>query len=182
MKCPDKLTKSVGSEVSATPKSLTGCPNGCNWTLKDVNSQVKSDTIKNGEGFSFNGESSEGTKHYTFEVSNTKGSAECSFDVEYVENANVVVTDKDPHTYKSGTCIDIENLNYGYSTELYFSCSAQEGKRKILYNGTFKESSDQYNRISLKIGLTSGSNFSASNICVENDKGNDLTCSVQNYE
>lgn len=182
VECPDKLTKSVGSEVSATPKSLTGCPNGCNWTLKDVNSQVKSDTIKNGEGFSFNGESSEGTKHYTFEVSNTKGSAECSFDVEYVENANVVVTDKDPHTYKSGTCIDIENLNYGYSTELYFSCSAQEGKRKILYNGTFKESSDQYNRISLKIGLTSGSNFSASNICVENDKGNDLTCSVQNYE
>lgn len=182
VECPDKLTKSVGSEVSATPKSLTGCPNGCNWTLKGVNSQVKSGTIKNGEGFSFNGESFEGTKHYTFEVFNTKGSAECSFDVEYVENANVVVTDKDPHTYKSGTCIDIENLNYGYSTELYFSCSAQEGKRKILYNGTFKESSDQYNRISLKIGFTSGSNFSASNICVENDKGNDLTCSVQNYE
>lgn len=182
VECPDKLTKSVGSEVSATPKSLTGCPNGCNWTLKDVNSQVKSGTIKNGGVFSFTDESFEGTKHYTFEVFNTKGSAECSFDVEYVENANVVVTDKDPHTYKSGTCIDIENLNYGYSTELYFSCSAQEGKRKILYNGTFKESSDQYNRISLKIGLTSGSNFSASNICVENDKGNDLTCSVQNYE
>lgn len=182
VECPDKLTKSVGSEVSATPKSLTGCPNGCNWTLKGVNSQVKSGTIKNGGVFSFTDESSEGTKHYTFEVFNTKGSAECSFDVEYVENANVVVTDKDPHTYKSGTCIDIENLNYGYSTELYFSCSAQEGKRKILYNGTFKESSDQYNRISLKIGFTSGSNFSASNICVENDKGNDLTCSVQNYE
>ena len=91
VECPDKLTKSVGREVSATPKSLTGCTNGCNWTLKDVNSQVKSGTIKNGEGFSFIGESSEGTKTYTLEVSNIKGSANCSFDVEYVENANVDV-------------------------------------------------------------------------------------------
>lgn len=94
VECPDNLTKSVGSEVSASPKSLTGCSNGCDWTLKDVNSQVKSGTIKNGEGFSFTGDSSEGTKHYTLEVSNSKGLAECRFDVEYVivERKNVSIT------------------------------------------------------------------------------------------
>lgn len=94
VECPDNLTKSVGSEVSASPKSLTGCSNDCDWTLKDVNSQVKSGTIKNGEGFSFTGDSSEGTKHYTLEVSNSKGLAECRFDVEYVivERKNVSIT------------------------------------------------------------------------------------------
>ena len=147
VECPDKLTKSVGSEISASPKSLTGCTNGCNWTLKDVNSQVKSGTIKNGEGFSFTGESSEGTKHYTFEVSNAKGSAECSFDVEYVAKpvyagtmclnaqygeANLGVNKNG--NYASGTYVFLHNCpsssseGYGW----WYTCSPYDGSGKYI--------------------------------------------------
>lgn len=147
VECPDNLTKSVGSTVYATPKSLTGCSNGCDWTLKDVNSQVKSGTIKNGESFSFTGESSEGTKTYTLEVFNSKGLAECRFDVEYVAKpvyagtmclnaqygeANLGVNKNG--NYASGTYVFLHNCpsssseGYGW----WYTCSPYDGSGKYI--------------------------------------------------
>ena len=184
VECPDKLTKMVGSTVSAKPKSLTGCASGdgCDWTLNDVNSEIAGGKLKNGEMFSFAGASSAGTKNYTLRVFNAKGSAECRFDVEWTETSpNIAVNDRNEHEYPSGTCIDIIGVNFGYGTDVYFRCKAQLGTRTISYNGLYIGSSDQYNAFALKIGNTDGNNFSASNICVENSEGLPLTCFVSNY-
>lgn len=127
VECPDKLTKSVGSKVSASPKSLTGCfsTDGCDWTLKDVNSQVASGKIKNGESFSFTdaNASSEGTRTYTLEVYNSKGSAECSFDVEYVAKP----------VYAGTICLNAQDneANSGGSNK---NGSVLEGKYLFLHN------------------------------------------------
>ena len=184
VECPDKLTKMVGSTVSAKPKSLTGCASGdgCDWTLNDVNSEIAGGKLKNGEMFSFAGASSAGTKNYTLRVFNAKGSAECRFDVEWTETSpNIAVNDRNEHEYPSGTCIDIIGVNFGHGTDVYFRCKAQLGTRTISYNGLYIGSSDQYNSFALKIGNTDGNNFSASNICVENSEGLPLTCFVSNY-
>lgn len=184
VECPDKLTKMVGSTVSAKPKSLTGCASGdgCDWTLNDVNSEIAGGKLKNGEMFSFAGASSAGTKNYTLRVFNAKGSAECRFDVEWTETSpNIAVNDRNEHEYPSGTCIDIIGVNFGHGTDVYFRCKAQLGTRTISYNGLYIGSSDQYNAFALKIGNTDGNNFSASNICVENSEGLPLTCFVSNY-
>lgn len=174
VECPDKLTKSVGREVSATPKSLTGCTNGCNWTLKDVNSQVKSDTIKNGEGFSFNGESSEGTKHYTFEVSNTKGSAECSFDVEYVENANVdvKVTYGSYVPFVAGKCYNV-TLDRGSRFRCTFVTSS--AFKVGIFNGTdfYATANSGGQAIISNPGIGTIVEF-----CVDDNAPSDLTCTT----
>lgn len=174
VECPDKLTKSVGSEVSASPKSLTGCTNGCNWTLKDVNSQVKSETIKNGEGFSFTGESSEGTKHYTFEVSNSKGSANCSFDVEYVTkvNVDVKVTYGSYVSFVAGKCYNV-TLDKGAQFRCTFVTSS--AFKVGIFNGT-----DFY------ATANSGGQATISNpgigtiveFCVDDNAPSDLTCTT----
>lgn len=87
VECPDAQTKSVGGTVSLAPKTLSGCAtdNGCSYTVNDINSQVGSGTLKTGEKFSFTGASSASTVQYTLNVSNSKGSANCTFDVTYEE-------------------------------------------------------------------------------------------------
>lgn len=114
VKCPDAQTKSVGGTVAISPKTLTGCgtDNGCSYTVNDVNSQVGSGTIKNGEKFSFAGASSAGTETYTLNVSNSEGSTECSFDVTYEEgvsfkcNANnsTVIAKDEEKEMSANTC------------------------------------------------------------------------------
>ena len=87
VECPDAQTKPIGSTVSLAPKTLSGCAtdNGCSYTVSDINSQVGSGTLKTGEKFSFTGASSASTVQYTLNVSNSKGSANCTFDVTYEE-------------------------------------------------------------------------------------------------
>ncbi len=114
VECPDAQTKSVGGTVAISPKTLTGCgtDNGCSYTVNDVNSQVGSGTIKNGEKFSFAGASSAGTETYTLNVSNSEGSAECNFDVTYEEgvsfncNANnsTVIAKEEEKEMSANTC------------------------------------------------------------------------------
>lgn len=82
--CPDDMTKSVGATVSVTPKSLSGCASGCSWTIDGAGASGSGYT---GGAVSFTGESSAGTSTYTFNVSNSKGSASCNFNVEYSASA-----------------------------------------------------------------------------------------------
>lgn len=84
--CPDDMTKSVGATVSITPKSLSGCASGCSWTIDGAGASGSGYT---GGAVSFTGASSAGIQSYTFNVSNSKGSASCNFNVEYSASATI---------------------------------------------------------------------------------------------
>lgn len=84
--CPDDMTKSVGATVSVTPKSLSGCASGCYYTIDGTGASGSGYT---GGAVSFTGASSAGTSTYTFNVSNSKGSASCNFNVEYSASAAI---------------------------------------------------------------------------------------------
>lgn len=84
--CPDDMAKSVGATVSVTPKSLSGCASGCYYTIDGTGATGSGYT---GGAVSFTGASSAGTSTYTFNVSNSKGSASCNFNVEYSASAAI---------------------------------------------------------------------------------------------
>ena len=79
----------LNSNVSVTPQSLTGCTNGCNYTIDGTSATGSGYT---GGEVSFTGESAAGEKTYTWNVSNSKGSDDCEFKVTYEEGGSVVNT------------------------------------------------------------------------------------------
>ena len=83
--CPDNKTVKVGATVVVTPKSLTGCGNGCSYSIGTVAAEASGYT---GGAVSFTGESTAGNKTYNFRVANNKGAASCDFLVTYSENAS----------------------------------------------------------------------------------------------
>ena len=86
--CPADLTGiALNSNVSVTPQSLTGCTNGCDYTIDGTSATGSGYT---GGEVSFTGESAAGEKTYTWNVSNSKGSDECEFKVTYEEGGSVV--------------------------------------------------------------------------------------------
>ena len=88
--CPADLTGiALNSNVSVTPQSLTGCTNGCNYTIDGSSATGSGYT---GGEVSFTGESAAGEKTYTWNVSNSKGSDDCEFKVTYEEGGSVVPT------------------------------------------------------------------------------------------
>lgn len=88
--CPADLTGvALNSNVSVTPQSLTGCTNGCNYTIDGSSATGSGYT---GGEVSFTGEGVAGEKTYTWNVSNSKGSDECEFKVTYEEGGSVVPT------------------------------------------------------------------------------------------
>lgn len=88
--CPADLTGvALNSNVSVTPQSLTGCTNGCNYTIDGTSATGSGYT---GGEVSFTGESAAGEKTYTWNVSNSKGSDDCEFKVTYEEGGSVVPT------------------------------------------------------------------------------------------
>ncbi len=85
--CPADLTGvALNSNVSVTPQSLTGCTNGCNYTIDGTSATGSGYT---GGEVSFTGESAAGEKTYTWNVSNSKGSDDCEFKVTYDASAPV---------------------------------------------------------------------------------------------
>lgn len=88
--CPADLTGvALNSNVSVTPQSLTGCTNGCNYTIDGTSATGSGYT---GGEVSFTGEGVAGEKTYTWNVSNSKGSDDCEFKVTYEEGGSVVPT------------------------------------------------------------------------------------------
>jgi hypothetical protein len=86
--CPADLTGiALNSNVSVTPQSLTGCTNGCDYTIDGTSATGSGYT---GGEVSFTGESAAGEKTYTWNVSNSKGSDDCEFKVTYEEGGSVV--------------------------------------------------------------------------------------------
>lgn len=88
--CPADLTGiALNSNITVTPLSLTGCTNGCNYTIDGSSATGSGYT---GGEVSFTGESVAGEKTYTWNVSNSKGSDDCEFKVTYEEGGSVVPT------------------------------------------------------------------------------------------
>ena len=88
--CPADLTGiALNSNITVTPQSLTGCTNGCDYTIDGTSATGSGYT---GGEVSFTGESAAGEKTYTWNVSNSKGSDECEFKVTYEEGGSVVPT------------------------------------------------------------------------------------------
>ena len=88
--CPADLTGiALNSNITVTPQSLTGCTNGCNYTIEGTSATGSGYT---GGEVSFTGESAAGEKTYTWNVSNSKGSDDCEFKVTYEEGGSVVPT------------------------------------------------------------------------------------------
>lgn len=86
--CPADLTGiALNSNITVTPLSLTGCTNGCNYTIEGTSATGSGYT---GGEVSFTGESAAGEKTYTWNVSNSKGSDDCEFKVTYEEGGSVV--------------------------------------------------------------------------------------------
>ena len=85
--CPADLTGiALNSNITVTPLSLTGCTNGCNYTIEGTSATGSGYT---GGEVSFTGESAAGEKTYTWNVSNSKGSDDCEFKVTYDASAPV---------------------------------------------------------------------------------------------
>lgn len=88
--CPADLTGiALNSNITVTPQSLTGCTNGCDYTIDGTSATGSGYT---GGEVSFTGESAAGEKTYTWNVSNSKGSDDCEFKVTYEEGGSVVPT------------------------------------------------------------------------------------------
>ena len=86
--CPADLTGiALNSNITVTPQSLTGCTNGCDYTIDGTSATGSGYT---GGEVSFTGESAAGEKTYTWNVSNSKGSDDCEFKVTYEEGGSVV--------------------------------------------------------------------------------------------
>lgn len=86
--CPADLTGiALNSNITVTPLSLTGCTNGCNYTIEGTSATGSGYT---GGEVSFTGEGVAGEKTYTWNVSNSKGSDDCEFKVTYEEGGSVV--------------------------------------------------------------------------------------------
>ena len=86
--CPTDLTGvALNSNITVTPQSLTGCTNGCDYTIDGTSATGSGYT---GGEVSFTGESAAGEKTYTWNVSNSKGSDDCEFKVTYEEGGSVV--------------------------------------------------------------------------------------------
>lgn len=177
VECPDAQTKSVGSTVSLAPKTLTGCgtDNGCSYTVNDVNSQVGSGSIKNSENFSFTGSSSTGTVNYTLNVSNSKGAAECNFDVTYEENANIEVSVK-KGTYvpfTTGKCYSV-TLDGGGVFRCQFATASTSDLTIGVFNGTlFKASA--YNT---QATISNPGSGNIASFCVDDNAPSDLNCTT----
>ena len=179
VECPDAQTKSVGSTVSVSPKTLTGCgtDNGCSYTVSDVNSQVGSGSIKNGGKFSFTGSSSTGTVNYTLNVSNSKGSAECNFDVEYVENAGIEIANNSwEFTVPSGStiCFSEHPVQYDWQSQAHISCVSGNCETcKSSIDGNY--SGNGWSNSTLTVDLDSKKTYTGCHVVAREDE-QDVKC------
>ena len=133
--CPDDMTKPIGATVSVTPKSLSGCAGGCYYTIEGTGTTGSGYT---GGALSFTGASAAGTSNYTFNVSNSKGSASCNFNVEYSASA-CIANDWIIDQYNSNKTIDGSFSGGCYEFNTAKACSNVQmhssGTGTVMVNG-----------------------------------------------
>jgi len=74
--CPDNLSYPINSSVSITPANLSGCGNGCSYSITNgTATQTSGSGYTSGALGSFTGSSTTGTEDYTVTLTNSVGSA-----------------------------------------------------------------------------------------------------------
>ncbi len=87
--CPADQTVTVGSTITVTPATLTGCTN-CGYKIEKTGYEfINESSGYSGASVTFTDASAlaETTVEYTFTVSNSAGSKDCKFNVNYEETA-----------------------------------------------------------------------------------------------
>lgn len=167
--CPDDMTKSVGATVSITPKSLSGCASGCSWTIDGAGASGSGYT---GGAVSFTGASSAGIQSYTFNVSNSKGSASCNFNVEYSASATIDITAsyRSYQSYTPGKCYSITMA--GGSV---WRCTAGS-QSTTRFIGVFNSSNFNIEAWQTQATTTNPGSGSVVEFCVDDNAPTDLQC------
>ena len=79
--CPTNQTETVSTSVSITPQNLTGCEDGCSYTISGTS--VTGNGYTGGALPGFVGPSSAGTVSYTVSLTNTAGTASHNCSITY---------------------------------------------------------------------------------------------------
>lgn len=167
--CPDDMAKSVGATVSVTPKSLSGCASGCYYTIDGTGATGSGYT---GGAVSFTGASSAGIQSYTFNVSNSKGSASCNFNVEYSASATIDITASygSYQSYTPGKCYSITMA--GGSV---WRCTAGS-QSTTRFIGVFNSSNFNIEAWQTQATTTNPGSGSVVEFCVDDNAPTDLQC------
>lgn len=169
--CPDNMTKSVGSTVSVTPKSLSGCTNGCSYTIEGTSASGNGYT---GGAISFAGASYAVTETYTFNVSNSKGErASCSFNVEYSASATIDITASygSYQSYTPGKCYSITMAG-----GRVWRCTAGSQSTTTRFIGVFNSSNFNIEAWQTQATTTNPGSGSVVEFCVDDNAPTDLQC------
>ncbi len=168
--CPDDMAKSVGATVSVTPKSLSGCASGCYYTIDGTGATGSGYT---GGAVSFTGASSAGIQSYTFNVSNSKGSASCNFNVEYSASATIDITASygSYQSYTPGKCYSITMA--GGSV---WRCSTAGSQSTTRFIGVFNSSNFNIEAWQTQATTTNPGSGSVVEFCVDDNAPTDLQC------
>ncbi|SHK40210.1 hypothetical protein SAMN05720469_10552 [Fibrobacter intestinalis] len=167
--CPDDMAKSVGATVSVTPKSLSGCASGCYYTIDGTGASGSGYT---GGAVSFTGASSAGTSTYTFNVSNSKGSASCNFNVEYSASATIDITASygSYQSYTPGKCYSITMAGGNV-----WRCTAGS-QSTTRFIGVFNSSNFNIEAWQTQATTTNPGSGSVVEFCVDDNAPTDLQC------
>ncbi len=79
--CPTNQTETVSTSVSITPQNLTGCEDGCSYTISGTS--ITGNGYTGGALPGFVGPSSAGTVSYTVSLTNTAGTASHNCSITY---------------------------------------------------------------------------------------------------
>lgn len=170
--CPaQKLTRSPNSNVKI-PVTINNCmvEGGCKYTISTDGVAGSEKTYYQG-AISFAGESS-GEHEYVLRISNAKGSATCSFTVEYKEGKLVTIAKGKTESVKCGERI---STNFTCSSDCAaLRCTGQFYKSFNSSVSGFREAG-QYNELNY---ITNHSSSSQINdiFTTDCDEGNTMSC------
>ena len=88
--CPNNLSYAVNSSVAITPANISGCGDGCSYTISSGGSTIVSGNNYTGGALSsFTGSSTTGTENYTVALTNSVGSTSHNCSVRYTSGSSV---------------------------------------------------------------------------------------------
>ena len=91
--CPNNLSYAVNSSVTITPVNVSGCANGCSYTVSSGDDPlVTGNNYTGGALNSFTGSSSTGSQSYTVTLTNSDGSNSENCSVEFTGSASPTIT------------------------------------------------------------------------------------------
>ena len=91
--CPDDLSFETNSQITITPKDLTGCESGCAYTISGTSVSTTNFEYSSGALPSFTAPSTAGTVPYTISLTNNVGTTPKDCSVEIIEPKPCVASD-----------------------------------------------------------------------------------------